>query len=120
MPVKNTDQKLWRVVGTSPGDHPVRMTIAADSYAEAKARALKARVTISSIVLVQEMTAKRYQKAIDTVGLSQVKASDFFEVARKTSPRWARGEAPIPGSVKKLLSVMIAKNLSPEEVDKLE
>ena len=120
MPMKNAPQKLWRVVGTSPGNHPARMTIAADTYAEAKARAIKARITIQDLVLIKEMTPKAYSKAIETVGLSQVKASDFFEVARKTSPRWARGEAPIPGSVKKLLSVMIAKELTPEEVDKLE
>ena len=66
------------------------------------------------------MSKSAYRKAIDTVGLSQVKASDFFEVSRKTSPRWARGEAPIPGAVRKLLTVMISKELSPEEVDKFE
>jgi DNA-binding transcriptional regulator YiaG len=68
----------------------------------------------------KRMTKTAYRKAIDLVGLSQVKASDFFEVSRKTSPRWARGEAPIPGTVRKLLAVMIAKELTPEEVDKLE
>src|SRR4029077_14176252 len=76
-----------------------------------------------------EMVAKRkpkpmsktaYRKAIELVGLSQVKASDFFEVSRKTSPRWARGEAPIPGAVRKLLRIMISKEISPEEVDKFE
>jgi DNA-binding transcriptional regulator YiaG len=66
------------------------------------------------------MKKTEYRKAIDAVGLSQVKASEFFEVSRKTSPRWARGEAPIPGAVAKLLRVMIHKKLSPEEVDKLE
>jgi DNA-binding transcriptional regulator YiaG len=54
------------------------------------------------------------------VGLSQVKASTFFEVSRKTSPRWTRGEALIPGAVAKLLRVMIDRKISPEEVDKLE
>jgi DNA-binding transcriptional regulator YiaG len=68
----------------------------------------------------KRMSKNAYRKAIELVGLSQVKASVFFEVDRKTSPRWARGEAPIPGAVKKLLRVMIAKELSPEEVDKLE
>ena len=69
---------------------------------------------------IKSMTKTAYRKAIETVGLSQVKASDFFEVSRKTSPRWARGEAPIPGAVRKLLTVMVCKELSPEEVDKLE
>jgi DNA-binding transcriptional regulator YiaG len=66
------------------------------------------------------MSKTAYRKAIELIGLSQVKASDFFEVSRKTSPRWARGEAPIPGAVKKLLTVMVNKELSPEEVDRLE
>lgn len=68
------------------------------------------------------MTMKKteYRRAIDAVGLSQVKASDFFEVSRKTSPRWARGEAPIPGAVAKLLRVMIHHRLTPEDVDELD
>ena len=66
------------------------------------------------------MTKTQYKKAIKAVGLSQVKASEFFEVVRNTSPRWARGEAPIPGAVAKLLRVMIRYEISPEEVDKLE
>jgi DNA-binding transcriptional regulator YiaG len=66
------------------------------------------------------MKKTEYRKAIDAVGLSQVKASEFFEVSRKTSPRWARGEAPIPGAVKKLLRVMLHYEISPDEVNKLE
>jgi DNA-binding transcriptional regulator YiaG len=68
----------------------------------------------------KRMPKTHYQRAIDAIGLSQVKASDFFEVSRKTSPRWARGEAPVPGAVAKLLRVMLAHNISPQEVDKLE
>jgi hypothetical protein len=66
------------------------------------------------------MTKNQYRKAIEAVGLSQVKASSFFKVARKTSPRWARGEAPIPEPVAMLLRVMIHHELTPEEVTKLE
>jgi hypothetical protein len=66
------------------------------------------------------MKKTEYRKAIDAVGLSQVAASDFFEVSRKTSPRWARGEAPIPGAVAKLLRVMLHHKLSPEEINELE
>jgi hypothetical protein len=44
----------------------------------------------------------------------------FFGVSRKQSPRWARGEAPIPGAVAKLLRLMIAREISPEEVNRLE
>ena len=67
------------------------------------------------------MTMKKteFRRAIDAVGLSQVKASSFFEVSRKTSPRWARGEAPIPGAVAKLLRVMVHRSITPEEVDEL-
>jgi DNA-binding transcriptional regulator YiaG len=65
------------------------------------------------------MTKNQYRKAIEAIGLSQVKASDFFQVSRKTSPRWARGEAPVPGAVAKLLRIMIKFNISPEEVTKL-
>jgi hypothetical protein len=70
--------------------------------------------------MTKTMTKTQYRKAIEFLGLSQVKASEFFEVARKTSPRWARGETPVPGSVKKLLLLMMAHEISPEEVNKLE
>jgi DNA-binding transcriptional regulator YiaG len=66
------------------------------------------------------MTKTAYRSAIELLGLSQVKASVFFGVSRKTSPRWARGEAPVPGAVAKLLRLMIAHKISPEEVNKLE
>jgi hypothetical protein len=66
------------------------------------------------------MTKTQYRKAIAAVGLSQVKASKFFGVDRKTSPRWARGESPVPDAVAKLLRVMIHYELSPQEVDKLD
>ena len=39
------------------------------------------------------MKKTEYRRCIDAAGLSQVKASEFFEVSRKTSPRWARGES---------------------------
>lgn len=65
------------------------------------------------------MTPTAYRAAIEQVGLTQVGASDFFEAARRTSPRWAQGEARTPGAVKKLLAVMINQGLSPEDVDRL-
>jgi hypothetical protein len=66
------------------------------------------------------VTKKQYRKAIEAVGLSQVKASVFFGVDRKTSPRWARGESPIPESVAKLLRVMIHYKITPADVEKVE
>jgi DNA-binding transcriptional regulator YiaG len=65
------------------------------------------------------MKKTEYRKAIEAVGLSQVKASEFFGVSRKTSPRWARGESPVPAAVAKLLRVMIHHKLSPQEVDNM-
>jgi hypothetical protein len=67
-----------------------------------------------------EKSKNQYRRAIDLIGLSQVKASVLFGVSRKQSPRWARGEAPIPGAVAKLLRLMIAREISPEEVNRLE
>lgn len=63
------------------------------------------------------MTPMAYRNAIAQLGLTQVAASDFFETARRTSPRWAQGQARIPGAVRKLLAVMISQGLSPEDVD---
>ncbi len=68
----------------------------------------------------KHMTKTAYRRAIELLGLSQVKASAFFGVSRKQSPRWARGEATIPGAVVKLLRLMIHYKVSPEEVNKLE
>lgn len=66
------------------------------------------------------MNKKQYREAIEKLGLSQVKASDFFAVTRKTSPRWARGETRVPGAVAKLLRVMLKYKISVGDVEKLE
>lgn len=66
------------------------------------------------------MTGKQYRKAIDALGLSQVGASKFFGVSTKTSPRWARGEAPVHPAVAMLLRVMLRYKLTPDEVKDLE
>ena len=66
------------------------------------------------------MTKTQYRRAIAALGLSQIKASEFLGVNRKTSPRWARGESPIPSAVATLLRVMIRHKLTPEDVSKLE
>jgi hypothetical protein len=65
------------------------------------------------------MKKTEYRKAIAAVGLSQVKASKFFGVDRGTSPRWARGDTPVPDAVAKLLRVMIHHHISPEEIDNM-
>jgi DNA-binding transcriptional regulator YiaG len=66
------------------------------------------------------MKKTEYKRAIDAIGLSQVGASTFLEVSRKTSPRWARGESPIPGAVAKLLRIMVHRRITPDEVNELE
>jgi hypothetical protein len=115
-------EKFWKIVGKYKDGSIARMTVKAADYDEVLDRAVTARIKVRDIVLVEDnpMTVAKYLKAIAMVGLSQVKASEFFEVSRKTSPRWARGEAPIPGAVAKLLRVMIKHKISPEEVDKRE
>ena len=64
-------------------------------------------MVVKKPTLPKRMSSAAYQNAIDIVGLSQVGASKFFGVSRKTSPRWARGEAPVPVAVEKLLKVLI-------------
>jgi hypothetical protein len=66
------------------------------------------------------MTKTQYRKAIAAVGLSQVKASKFFGVDRKTSPRWARGETPVPEAVAKLLRIMIHHKISPKDIEGMD
>ena len=68
----------------------------------------------------KRMTKTQFQDAIDTLGVSQIKASQLLGVNRKTAPRWARGESPIPHVVASLLRVMIHHKLTPEHVSKLE
>ncbi len=65
------------------------------------------------------MNAKQYEKAIATLGLSQVKAGEFLGISARQSRRLVAGDYPVPRAIVLLLAVMIAKKLSPEKVEAL-
>lgn len=62
------------------------------------------------------MTPKQYADAIERLGLSQRAAGRFLGVEERTSRRWISGESAIPESVAKLLRLMIARKISPDDV----
>ena len=62
------------------------------------------------------MTPKQYADAIDRLGLSQRAAGRFLGVEERTSRRWISGESAIPESAAKLLRLMIARKISPDDV----
>lgn len=66
---------------------------------------------------VWKMTPKQLDDALDRVGISQRKAGPFFGVDERQVRRWIAGDARIPESVAKLLRVMIANKIAPEDVD---
>jgi hypothetical protein len=64
------------------------------------------------------MTSRQYRAAIETLGLSQIRAGKFLGVPTKTSSRWALGESRVPEAVSMLLRLMLSLKLSPEDVTK--
>ena len=64
------------------------------------------------------MTAKQYRDAIQTLGMSQTRAAQFFKVDDQTSRRWALGQSEIPEAVAMLLRLMIRLRLTPEQTEK--
>jgi hypothetical protein len=66
------------------------------------------------------LTNNQYRQAIARLGLNQVEASKFFGVDDKTSPRWCRGDSPVPVAVAKLLKTMIHYEISPQAVEQIE
>jgi hypothetical protein len=63
------------------------------------------------------MTSTQYREAIARVGLSQVRSGFFVDAGERTGSRWA-ADGP-PGSMAKLLRLMIALGLSAVDVDDL-
>ena len=61
------------------------------------------------------MSAAEYQRAIDAIGLSQVKAGKFLSVEPRTSRRWIAG-GPIPGVVASLLRYMLREDCTPQDI----
>jgi hypothetical protein len=62
------------------------------------------------------MTPKQYADAIERLGLSQRAAGAFLGIDERQSRRWIAGDARIPESVAKLLRLMIARKIGPDEV----
>ena len=62
------------------------------------------------------LTPKQYADAIDRLGLSQRAAGRFLGVEERTSRRWISGESAVPESVAKLLRLMIARKINPDDV----
>lgn len=65
------------------------------------------------------MTRARYRLAIKRLGLNQTQASRFLGVSDRQGRRWALGEAEVDEAVNLLLRIMLAHELTPEDVAKL-
>lgn len=63
-----------------------------------------------------DMTPTQYKKAIEALGLSQIRAAEFLGVAPRTSQGYALGEYPVPEAIAKLLRLMVRLNLKPDDV----
>jgi hypothetical protein len=54
------------------------------------------------------MKPDEYRRAVDRLGVSIVGIAPELGIARRTSQRYASGEAAIPTTVRKLLELMVA------------
>lgn len=59
------------------------------------------------------MTPEEYDFAIATLGLTQVKAAELFDVNDRTSRRWIRGEVAIPDHIESMLRIMVHGKIDP-------
>jgi DNA-binding transcriptional regulator YiaG len=64
------------------------------------------------------MTHQQFRNAIAKLGLSQVQAAHTLNVTPRTARRWALGEIGVPSPVEKLLRLMLAHKITPQEVRK--
>jgi hypothetical protein len=62
------------------------------------------------------MTGAQYMSALEKLGLNQVSAASFLQIAVRTSHGYANG-ARIPRSVQLLLELMIKHKIKPESFD---
>jgi hypothetical protein len=58
------------------------------------------------------MTKDDYRAAIAGVGLTPTSAARFFRVNERLARRWAKGDLPIPYSVRLSLKLMIRLDLT--------
>ncbi len=61
------------------------------------------------------MTPKQYADALERLGLSQRGAGKFLGVDERTVRKWVAGDARVPGSVGKLLRLMVRLKLNPQD-----
>jgi hypothetical protein len=68
------------------------------------------------------MSAAQYQKALDTLGLSQRRAAlHLLNCEERTSRHWALGTRPVPNTVANFLRYLIASKTSGDQaIEKLE
>lgn len=55
----------------------------------------------------RKMSARQYQQALHTLGLTQVKAGEFLGVSHRTARRYISGETEVPVSTALLLRHLI-------------
>lgn len=65
------------------------------------------------------MTDEEFRDALEDLGMTQIDASRFLCIGERTSRRWASGEIEVPRSVELLLKLMLAYELSPDDVTEI-
>jgi hypothetical protein len=64
-----------------------------------------------------KMTPKAYREAIAELGMSQVRAGEFFGFSDRQGQRMARGEAKLLPAVVHLVNLMIEHKVTPADLD---
>jgi len=65
------------------------------------------------------MTPKRFNDAIEIVGLTKESAHLFFGVDDRLARRWLSGEFVIPRTVELLVELMVSHDLTAERVEQI-
>lgn len=65
------------------------------------------------------MTSEEYNEALDRLGLSRSEATEWLGVSKRTSINYATGRYEIPAAVTRLIRLVEACQLSPEEATAL-
>jgi hypothetical protein len=63
------------------------------------------------------MTAKAFREAIDTFGLSQTRAGEFFGFSDRQGQRMSLGEVKPPPAVIHLIKLMLKYRIDPADLD---
>lgn len=65
------------------------------------------------------MTAKQFNAAIETIGLTRKQAGAFFGQSERQGQRWGAGDVPVPGGVAIALALMLKYKKKPEDVEEM-